>query len=281
MGDFYKTHPLKKIQINNKVWEYISCGTGKETLLLLPGGAQTAQGNFRLIQAFEKKYRIIVPTIYNVDSIKEFCLAINTILEKEKVNKVILYGLSIGGMMALSYTKRHKEKVIKLILSHSCAPTARKYISRIKSLLSLHFLVMFVPLEFITFFGKNFMGKLQGESKQLGLLHPENEEDTNKLTIDFHKEFLEKYLTKRLIATWVNLHRDFLKENITAKDFDDWQGKILILKSDNDPLVQDEGELKNIFPQSTEYVFHNTGHLTYYYQFPKMIEVMEDFLSSN
>jgi pimeloyl-ACP methyl ester carboxylesterase len=279
VNEFYKTHPVKKLQINDKEWEYISCGRGKETILLLPGGAQTAQGNFRLIQSFEDTYRVIVPNIYAVDSISEFCLAINTILEKENVSNIIVYGLSIGGMMGLSYTKRNKEKVTKLILSHSCAPDAKKYTSRIKPLLKLHFLLVFVPSGFITFFGKHFIGRLQGESneeKTMLITHQDN--DISQLNTFFNIEFFEKYLTKRLITTWVYLHRDFLKEKITVKDFSNWQGNVLILTSDNDPLVQDEGELKSIFPKSREYMFHNTGHLTYYYQFPQMIEVMKDFL---
>lgn len=274
---FYKSYSLKKINIKNKTWEYISCGEGKETLLLLPGGGQTAQGNFRLIQAFENKYKVIIPTIYAVDSIDEFCFAINSILEKEQTKKIIIYGLSIGGLMAQSYLKRNKEKVSLLILSHCCTPKSRLYRRKIIPLLRLSFLLPIIPQSFFVFLLRHFAGKAQNAPTV-----PENiSPDTNNIkvfTMLFNEEFIKKYFTKRLLTTWANLHKDFVNETFSVQDFSDWKGRVLVLRSDNDPLMQDEGEFKKIYPNVTEYVFHNTGHVAYYYAFPEMVKVMKQFL---
>ncbi len=274
---FYKEYPIKTANVGKKTWEYIACGIGKETLLLLPGGGQTAQGNFRLIQAFEKKYRIIVPTIYNVDTIEEFCFAINTILKKEKVKRIILYGLSIGGLMAQSYIKRNKEKVTTLIIFHACTPKSQLYRRKIVPLLKLSFLLPFVPVGIFSSFLKHFAGKLQGAPKQKIDTSTKNETQIISLTKLFTNEFFEKYLTKRLLTTWSNLHKDFIKESFSSQDFFDWKGKVLILRSDDDPLMQDEGDFKKVYPQASTYTFHHTGHLTYYYQFPQMVKVMQNF----
>lgn len=279
--EFYRDHPIQTLEIKNTKWEYISCGNGKETILIFPGGGQSAQANFRLIEALESKYKVIACTIYNVDSISDFCFAINSILRKEKIEKVILYGLSIGGMMAQSYLKRNPEKVSLLILSHCCTPRSSMYKKKVlQPLLLLNIFLPLIPSPFISFFSKHFAGKLQGVSNQTNVMNSEDQEKVEKLTKEFTIEFRETYLNKKLLKTWINLHKDFSKENFSEKDFSNWKGKILILRSDNDPLVQDEGDVKHVYPNATVYVFHGSGHLTYYYQFPSMIKEINDFLNN-
>lgn len=269
------------MQIGKKRWEYISCGRGKETLLLLPGGGQTAQSNFQLINAFMDTYRVISPTIYDTDTIDEFCQSMNHILKTEKTGKVNLYGLSIGGMMAQSYIRRNKDKVTKLIISHSPAPKSKTY--RKKVIFPLKFLnavLPVMPTSFIRFAAIKYAGSFQGISeKEHGKLIEYMDEDTKKLLYHFASEFYSKYLTKRLLLTWIRLHFDFYEnEYFTPKDLADWKGKILILRTDNDKLADDDGEHAKLYPQAKVYTFYGTGHLTFEYQFEKMKQVIKDFL---
>ena len=279
LEEFYRQYPLKNISINNKNWEYISCGRGRETLLMFPGGGQTAQGNFRLIQAFEAKYKIIIPTIYDVDSIKEFCIAINTILKHEDIAKVVLYGCSIGGLLAQSYLKRHKDKVTDLILLSSCTPKSKLYQRKIVPLTKLKLLLGIIPISVLRFLLRTFGGQLQGASKK-GRARAKEDTELDKLLNLFVQEFIEKYFTKRLLTTWLYLHKEFSQESITHTVFSDWKGKVLIMRSDNDPLMQDEGDFQKVYPKASVFTFHGTGHLSHYYEFPKMVEVMKSFLNT-
>ncbi len=279
LEEFYSKHPIRRITINNTEWEYIVSGQGKKTILIFPGGGQSAQANFRLIQALESKYTVIVPTIYSADGISEFCFAINTILERESVSKVILYGLSIGGLMAQSYLKRNRDKVTSLILSQCCTPKSSTYRKRVvQPLLLLNVFLFIVPSAFIKFFASNFAGRIQGVSRNTPVFKTGRNNDVKELTEAFDMEFREYYLTKRLLKTWINLHKEFISETLDPEDFTDWKGRILILRSDDDPLVQDEGDFKRVYPQAEVYTFHNTGHLAYYYHFSKMIGVITRFL---
>jgi len=278
LQEFYKKYPLQTISIKNKRWEYISCGKGTETLVMFPGGGQTAQGNFRLIHAFEDKYKIVIPTIYNADSIDEFCFSINTILQKEKVTKVILYGCSIGGLLAQSYLKRNKDKVTSLILLNACTPKSKLYQRKIVPLTKLKLILDIVPIKVFRFLLKQFGGQLQGALFNNSKLETAEKIEADKLLHLFTHEFTEKYFTKRLLTTWLYLHREFSRESISYADFSDLKGRILIMRSDNDPLMQDEGDFKKVYPKATVYTFHGTGHLSHYYEFPKMVEVMNRFL---
>lgn len=282
INNFYIEHPVKKININGKYWEYIVCGKGKETLLLLPGGGQTAQSNFQMIDVFKDNYKVISPTIYDSDSIEEFCNGVNTILKREKVNKIFLYGLSIGGMMAQSYIRRNKDRVIKLIISHSPSPGSKTYIRNIIFPLKLlNIILPIIPDKLIRFLAMKYSGSFQGVSQKAHEKYMKNiNEKTKKLLYHFANEFYEKYLTKRLLTTWIRLHFEYCRnEKFTSHDLADWKGRILILRTDNDYLADDSGEFANIYPYAKVYTFHGTGHLTFQYQFEKMREIIADFLA--
>lgn len=277
----YPEYSLKTININNKTWEYISAGNGKIAFLMFPGGGQTAQSNYQFTDAFKSKYRVICPTIYDVDSIKEFCEAINEILVKETADKVFLYGLSIGGMMAQLYIRRNKDKVLKLIISHAPAPKSPKYFRHV--IIPLRFLNLILPMvpnKVIRYMARKFSGKYQGENKRYHKEYMELLDEKEKnLLFHFANEFYEKYLTKRLLTTWIRLHFDYYyHEKFTQEDLKGWKGKILILRTDNDHLTDDGGEYTRIYPQAKVYTFHGTGHLTFQYQFEKIKEVIFDFL---
>lgn len=59
---FRLTHPYKQISVGKTKWEYITCGQGEQTLLLLPGALSVGESTFPFITAFENECRIIAPS---------------------------------------------------------------------------------------------------------------------------------------------------------------------------------------------------------------------------
>lgn len=282
-ADFYSRHPLKRITINNTTWEYITCGKGKRTLLIFPGGGQTAQINFNIIKELENEYKIIAITIYSADSIDEFNKVANIILEDESVDKLYLYGLSIGALLAQSYLRRNKDKIEKVILSHACAPTSSSYEKKI--IRPLKILKTFLPVfpnRLIKLITKKFARQVQGISKNKTIPAPQFDAETMELLKVFTDDFYNNYLDKRLLKTWVSLHLDFYNnEKFSPDDLNDWDGEILILRTDNDPLMQDDGEFKKLYPNAQVHTFKGSGHLSFYYKFEEMMMVIKKFLKQN
>jgi hypothetical protein len=62
-------------------------------------------------------------------------------------------------------------------------------------------------------------------------------------------------------------------------DLRDWIGKILIIRTDNDPLAQDDGVFEEYYPTAQVYTFYKTGHLTPFIQTEQMVKVIKDFLT--
>jgi len=53
LKEFRLSHPYKQLTIGDTKWEYISCGQGEQTLLLLPGALSVGESMFPLISAFK------------------------------------------------------------------------------------------------------------------------------------------------------------------------------------------------------------------------------------
>src|SRR4051794_7544 len=62
LKEFRRAHTYRHLTTGGAQWEYISCGQGKQTLLLLPGALSTGESLFPIIEAFENEYRIIAPS---------------------------------------------------------------------------------------------------------------------------------------------------------------------------------------------------------------------------
>ena len=58
----------------------------------------------------------------------------------------------------------------------------------------------------------------------------------------------------------------------------DWKGRVLIIRTDNDPLAQDDGVFKEYYPQAIIHTFHDSGHLTPFVRFEEMAQVIDKFL---
>lgn len=277
---FYQEYPLQTIRIGGKVWEYIKKGTGKKTLVILPGGFENAQITFEQIEVFQKEYTVISITINNCDSINELCIAINAILDKEKIQKIYLYGLSLTGLLVQSYTKRNKERVEKLIISHAAAPQSKTYLQKsIFPLRILQPLAYYLPMSWIKFLIQKIGYSVQANTNKQFKFPEMRKKNQQVFQLILH-EFFEKYYDRKFIKTIYRLHYNFVCETFDHTTFADWKGKVLILQTDNDPLMGDNGAFKTIYPDAKVVTFHGTGHLTLYFQFPDVVQVIHEFLKS-
>ncbi|MBP9781065.1 alpha/beta hydrolase [Candidatus Woesebacteria bacterium] len=278
---FYAEHPLKRFENGGKQTEYITAGEGLETVLLFPGGGQTAQSNFALIEALEQRFKVIAPTVYDVGSVGEFCQTIDSLLDHEEVDSVNVYGLSVGGLLAQSYLWRHKERVESVILSHACTSESKRYESKVvRPLRALSVVLPIIPDGLIKSFAKLSAVKIQGVSGENVPRDPIMSEPRNaEVGTYFAHEFYDKYLTKTLLRSWINIHTDFSRnEKLSPSVLKDWPGRVLILRTDNDPLMQDEGYFARLYPNAEVHTFNGTGHVTFYYQFTEMMKVINKFL---
>lgn len=116
---FRSTRPYADLTVGHDLWKYISCGKGKETLVLLPGGFRFPEEWFSLITALETEYKIISPLYPALPTMADHVKGIAALLETEKSAHVHILGISFGGWLTQCFIHSHPNKVETVILSHT------------------------------------------------------------------------------------------------------------------------------------------------------------------
>ena len=283
VDEFIKKHPIKTLTVNNVMGKYISGGKSETGFLIFPGGGQDMYSSYDLIDAHEKKYKVISLSIAGFSNLKTFFTFINKVLEIEKVNKIIVYGLSLGGFIAQHYVRENKKRVTKLILVHTATTKSKTVIQKVIIPGKIaYFFLPIIPLALLRFLVRKNAGKAQaGHSDISGLW----KKYSSKINLERRKDFIDRFgldfINREYLKSFYKLGTDMEREeNSWNKDIlVGWSKNILIIKTSDDPLAQDDGMFKKYYPDAKEYIFHGTGHLTPFIQFEKMKKVIDDFIA--
>jgi 2-hydroxy-6-oxonona-2,4-dienedioate hydrolase len=105
-------------------FRYIEHGEGKPLILL--HGLFGALSNFRdVVDHFSARYKVVIPMLplYTMPllttGVKSIAGFLHEFIEHKRWDKVNLLGNSLGGHVALIYTREHRERVQSLILTAS------------------------------------------------------------------------------------------------------------------------------------------------------------------
>ncbi len=281
--EFFQKHSTKSVEVGGKKFEYLVGGKGNTSFLIFPGSGQDALSCYDLIAEFEKKFKAIAVNysgLYNLDTFFEY---VNKILKQEKVEKVILYGLSLGGFLAQHFVRRYPDLVEQMILSHSGSTKSKTIVRKVaipgKILFSF---LPILPQGLLNKLFKPVAGRVQaGNSNWMELYRQFSSENNLDRRLEFAKKspfsIMDKVYLKSVYKLGLDLEK--LEKRFTPNDLISWDGKILIIRTDNDPLAQDDGMFKVYYPSAKVVTFHNTGHLTPFIQFEKMVMVIWNFIS--
>ncbi len=89
----------KDLVINHVTWRYYSLGAGAP-ILWLTGGLRRAALGFAFMERLAARHMVIAPDYPPVQTIDEFFIAFDAILEAEGVETLTLGGSSYGGLLA-------------------------------------------------------------------------------------------------------------------------------------------------------------------------------------
>jgi len=114
---------IKIAETNKGKIEYILNGKGP-TVLIVHGGHGSCCIDYKQNQLLEKGFSVLIPTrpgykgtpIESGKTAEATADLFSELLKVLKIKKVSVIGNSAGGPTALEFTKRHQEKVVKLIL---------------------------------------------------------------------------------------------------------------------------------------------------------------------
>jgi len=263
---FRATHPVKRVTIAGAGWEYIACGRGAGTLLILPGLLGIGEMSFHHILAFESEYRVIAPTYpFAVTTMAQLMEGIVGILDVEHVDRAHVLGGSYGGMVAQCFVRRYPNKVDNLILSHTGGPKPERTKKNQRFIAVLRFLPM---------------GMLRAMLRLATRKSLEDAPEQRAFWETYSEEMIARLAKADLIARY-QIAVDFdATSRFTPNDLTDWSGRILILEGDNDPVAEAPAReaLKAFHPQAQVHTFRGTGHVASIAQLGEYVSVIKRFL---
>lgn len=269
--EFTDNHPRKKVSVDGIEINYLSSGRGKRTMVIFPGGLQTAES------CFDKDNKVVVLNVDGPKIIDQFCKLTENVLKQEAVENYTLMGLSLGGMLAQSFVRRTSRLPSAMVFSHTAAPNSETFIKNVVQPMKLvQPLLPIVPIGIFREMIKRLGGKVQLRSK---LTVDTVAKEPSKLDFvrgEYAKQMIDT-LPKPMIETTVALalnyhHKKFNPLHEKSK-------RILILRTDNDPLAQDDGRFAILYPKAKVVTFSGTGHLTAFLQFEKYCQEIRTFLT--
>jgi pimeloyl-ACP methyl ester carboxylesterase len=272
LKEFRLTHPYKKLFVGETKWEYISCGQGEQTLLLLPGALSVGESTFPLIATLENKYRIIAPSYALSHTMTGLCHGLAHILESEGLNQAHVFGGSYGGLVAQYFVRQYPAKVRSLILSHTfvLSPKMAKPIWLAGKIFPRFPKRLFV-----------FILKLRLDKMLLSTLRAANHPEA-----EFWRAYLDEAIAADLLKE-VFIHQNTCllelarQPQFTPENLRGWPGKILIIESDDDPAITapDRALLRSTYPNAHVHTFRDAGHASSILKREEVCSIISGFLN--
>jgi len=268
---FRLTHPYKQLVVGDTKWEYIACGQGEQTLLLLPGALSVGESTFPFITAFENEYRIIAPSYALSLTMTGLCRGLAHILETEALNQAHVLGGSYGGLVAQYFARQYTDKTRSLILSHTFVLTSKyaKPLWLAGKLFPAFPKSLFAPIL-----------KLRLNQMLLSTLSAANHPEA-----EFWRAYLNEAIASDLLKeVFIHQNKCLLElahqPQITPDDLKGWRGKVLIIESDDDPAIpaRDRALLRTTYPEAQVHTFHDAGHASSILKREEVSSIIRSFL---
>lgn len=247
LAHFRAAHPPRRLNLDGVCWNYLAGGSAGDTLLLLPGAIGRAEVAFRHILEFEDDYRVIAPDYPPLPTVDRLLSGFIALLDAENVRSATVIGGSMGGGLAQCLVRKYPERVSRLILSHTGVPNPRR-----AQLNSFGMKVLrFIPIGLIRAALNWEVSRLlsaAGDEKRFWLVY--FGELTGLITKDEALSIYERA---------IDLEQRYV---FKPGDLNGWPGQILILESDDDPIIRpaERAALKSLYPQAQVHTFKGGGH---------------------
>ena len=250
LARFRSAHPYIRRRLAGEMLEYIRCGRRERTLLLLTGLLGRGETWFPLIEPLERHYRILSPTYAGLAGWAQLVQTLLAMLDAEGVTRADLVGQSFGGLVAQGLVREQPGRVRSMTLSHTVVP--RHNSSRLAPVLVK--LLAPMPLPVHRALWRRKIGRI---TKKATLQIP-----AAAFWETYRNELLLTATKKEILAYYAYVLDLMSCYAFSAEELGGWEGKILVIESDNDPAVSEteRARLRAVYPQARVVTFQGAGH---------------------
>lgn len=270
---FLNTYPLKHTVFKGKSIPYYLCGEGEKTILTFSGGHSGPWAVYSSVLGFEGEFRVVVVDFSSLDNLDDFSRCVNHVLELEGIDRVCLTGQSLSGMFAQAYFRRNMDRVESMVLTNTLAPKKER---NKKAALSIFRI-------FPSFLLKPLIKKRLGQVGKIDAEIPPEVEERLRFRMALLRHDIDREASKRTLLNVVRMLFEFNEKDFApVKDIENWQGKVLIVTSEDEPMRDDVKILMNHYPHAELFSFQaGWRHAAPLIHMEKFQNLIKDFLSED
>lgn len=250
-ASFLQTHTLKTADLDGTRVSYYACGRGARALVTFCGGHSTPATAWRTVEAYEADHRVLVLDVSGFGSVGDLSDGVNEILAREGVDRVVLLGASLAGLIAQIYLKHNFDRVDGVILMNTVAlrPGGDRPLALLVTRLLPEFMLRRIfRKKFRAYFEAALADPRAEEGARFGLAHLD--------------EVMTNHFTKKKVINLLSVLFEFGREGYTSADLEVWNGRSLIITSEDDPGFKDLEWLTENLPNAESHAFPGgLGHL--------------------
>jgi maspardin len=262
LQSFRAAHPARTIAVDGAQWEYTGFGDGAETVLFLHGMTGAHDIWWSQMQALGTSCRVVSVTYPAVDTLSGLAGGVLAILDAERITQANVVGSSLGGYLAQYLVAKHPEKVRRAVFANTFPPNSL-IAAKNKSIgAALPFLPQWLVI-------RTLRGSFASS------VYPASGND--ELTLAFLGEIGSGRMGKAQVLGRFKC----VVEQFTPPDTAALGIPVLIIESDNDPLVEPElrERLKRTYPSAKVHTFPGAGHFPYLNRAAEYTRLIAGFVS--
>ncbi len=258
---FRSNNPPASLEVDGLKWEYLSTGSGPQTIVFLHGMTGSYDIWWQQIETLKANYRVLAVTYPAAASLAKMENGLLAILAQEGVDKFNVVGTSLGGYFAQYLVSRNPDRIEKAVLANTFPPNdlIKEKNGAIGSL------IPYLP-EWLVI--KVLRGSFASS------IYPASGND--EMTLAFLNEISAGRMRKAQVAA---------RYACIVEKFDpptDTAIPLLIIEASNDPLVEASlrEQLKTTYP-AAQVVTVDNGHFPYISTPDFYTQTLKDFFSSS
>jgi len=235
------THEVREVSIEEASLSYCVCGGGARAILTFAGGWAGIEALYDTILGLEERNRMVVVDITPFDDPSQMGRAVNQILDREGIERVVVFGQSLSGILAQLYFRRQSDRVEGLVLTNTPGPQAKGNRRWVMPLFNLLPFAILKPLL------HRQVDRLADVETEL----PPAVRERRQFAQAILDSMLDRSFTRERIRRILELVWRFNEGgDYTADEFDGWPGRVLLVSSEDDPYHEHALRLSSTLPSA-------------------------------
>ncbi len=251
--DFLDTHVEQTRSRGGLEIPYCVCGRGARTILTLAGGWGGIEMLYETILGFEERNRMVIVDISAFDDPDEMIRGIDLVLDEEQIDRVVLMGQSLSGILAQLYFRGRANRVDALVLTNTLTPKRKRNQRWSRILFAC------LPFPLLRVLLRRKMRRIGQFDREIPPPVDERRRFAQKIMVPM----MDRVFTRERIGRILKLGWRFNEQGeYSADEFGGWNGRALLITSEDDPYHSDSRTLESALPAAEQYLLPSGfGHM--------------------